>query len=227
LKFFGKEIMKALRIEKLDDVLHDFKNPAIAIAGFAGRAKRLLETGDIANVKGKITEYLDIIAQETVRMQELAVYPSIEGRERVVDLTEVLKKRFRINEEAIREQKRMNIILIQEQLQPGLYICCFPFGFERVLDNLLNNATKAIPEEGGELVINSYLKDDFACFEIRNTGKIPEENIEQIKKGEVKGRGLNIIYRFIQSVHGKLEVFTDQDSTTFRVMVPLCKENAE
>ncbi|OHE54705.1 MAG: hypothetical protein A2027_01910 [Thermodesulfovibrio sp. RBG_19FT_COMBO_41_18] len=62
-----------------------------------------------------------------------------------------------------------------------------------------------------------------ACFEIRNTGKILEENIEQIRKGEVKGRGLNIIYRFIQAIHGKLEVFTDTDSTTFRVMIPLYK----
>ena len=41
LTFFGKEIMKALRMEKLDDVLHDFKNPAIAIAGFAERARNI------------------------------------------------------------------------------------------------------------------------------------------------------------------------------------------
>jgi nitrogen-specific signal transduction histidine kinase len=39
----------------------------------------------------------------------------------------------------------------------------------------------------------------------------------------VKGRGLNIIYRFIQGIRGKLEVFTDADSTTFRVMIPLNK----
>ncbi|MEW6584830.1 MAG: GAF domain-containing protein [Nitrospirota bacterium] len=221
LTFFGKEIMKALRIEKLDDVLHDFKNPGIAIAGFARRAKRLLETEDLNSVKEKIADYLDIVVQETVRMQELAIYPNIEGRERLIDLTEVLKNRFRINEEAIREQKRTNIILVQEELKPGMNIFCSPFGFERVLDNLFDNATKAIPERGGELTIKSYQSGDMACFEIRNTGRIPEENIEQIRTGEVKGRGLNIIYRFIQAVRGKLEVFTDEDSTTFRVMIPL------
>jgi signal transduction histidine kinase len=221
LSFFGKEIMKALRIEKLDDVLHDFKNPGIAIAGFAKRAKRLLETEDLNSVKDKIDEYLDIVVQETIRMQELAFYQNIEGRERVVDLTEVLKNRFRINEEAIREQKRTNITLKKEELQPGLLIYCSPFGFERVLDNLLDNATKAIPEHGGELSIKSYRNGNIACFEICNTGKIPEESIEQIRKGEVKGRGLNIIYRFIQAIHGSLEVFTDADSTTFRVMIPL------
>ena len=221
LSFFGKEIMKALRIEKLDDVLHDFKNPGIAIAGFAKRAKGFLEKGDIESVKDKIVEYLDIIVKETLRMQELVIYPNVEGRERIVDLTEVLKSRFRINKETIREQKRTNIKLIQDELEAGLFINCSPFGFERLLDNLLDNATKAIPEEGGELSIKSYRSEGMACFEIHNTGKIPEENIEQIRKGEVKGRGLNIISRFIQGVHGKLDVFTNADSTTFRVMIPL------
>jgi len=161
--------------------------------------------------------------QETVRLQELALYQNIEGRERVLDLTEFLIKRFRVNEEAIKEQKRMNIRLIQEELQPGLLIYCSPFGFERVLDNLLDNATKAIPEQGGKLSIKSYRNRDMACFEISNTGRIPEANIEQIRRGEVKGRGLNIIYRFIQAIHGNIEVFTGTDTTTFRILIPLYK----
>jgi signal transduction histidine kinase len=216
--------MKALRIEKLDDILHDFKNPGIAIAGFAKRAKRLLEKEDIRNVKDKIAEYLDIVMNEAIRMQEIAIYPNIEGRERVIDLTEVLRSRFRINEEAMREQKRTNIVLVREELENGLYIYCYPFALERVLDNLLDNATKAVPGEGGELSIRSYRVDEMACFEIRNTGKIPEESIDQIRKGEVKGRGLNIIYRFIETMQGKLEVYTDTDSTTVRVMLPLHRE---
>jgi signal transduction histidine kinase len=224
LTFFGKEIMKALRMEKLDDVLHDFKNPGIAIAGFARRALKLLEKEDIAAVKDKIAEYLDIVVKETVRMQELATYQNIEGRERVIDLTEVLKNRFLINQEAIKEQRRMGIVMNANELQPGLLIYCSPFGLERVLDNLLDNATKAVPPQGGKLSIRSYRDGNMACIEIHNTGKIPEDNIEQIRKGDVKGRGLNIIYRFIQSNHGKLDVSTDNDSTTFRVMLPLHQE---
>ncbi|NWF97966.1 MAG: GAF domain-containing sensor histidine kinase [Nitrospirae bacterium] len=223
LTFFGKEIMKALRMEKLDDVLHDFKNPAIAIGGFAKRAIRLLQNSDLNSTKNKINEYLEIISQEALRMQELVVYPGIEGRERIIDLTEVLNSRFRINEEAIREQKRTNIILIKNELQSGLYIYCSPFGLERVMDNLFDNATKAIPENGGELSIKSYRCEDNACFEIKNTGKIDEETMAQIKKGDVKGRGLNIIYRFIQGMHGSIEVFTDDNSTTFRIKIPLYK----
>jgi len=224
LSFFGKEIMKALRIEKLDDILHDFKNPGVAIAGFAKKAKKLLEEKDIDSVKSRIAEYLDIVVSEAIRMQEITIFPNIEGRERVVDLTEVLKSRFRVNEEAIKEIRRTNIKLVQNDLQKGLFIYCYPFALERVLDNLLDNATKAISEEGGELSIKSYKMDGLACFEIRNTGKIPEVNIEQIRKGEVKGRGLNIIYRFIEGMQGNIEVFTDTDSTTFRIKMPLYRE---
>lgn len=222
LSFFGKEIMKALRIEKLDDVLHDFKNPSIAIAGFARRAKKFIESDKLEEVKDKIAEYIDIIYQEAMRIQEIFVYPSIAGRERVVDITEVLKSRFRINEEAISEQKRTNIHLVHGKLQTGLFICCYPFALERVLDNLLDNATKAIPEEGGVLSITSYRCGEMSCVKICNTGRISEEKIEQIRRGDVKGRGLNIIYRFIQGIGGRLEVSTDRDSTTFRMMIPLC-----
>jgi len=222
LNFVGKEIMKALRIEKLDDILHDFKNPGIAIAGFARRAKKLINSDNIQEVKDKIADYIDIIYQETMRIQELVIYPKIEGRERVVDTTEVLKNRFRINEEAISEQKRTNIRLEQVELQPELFICCYPFALERVLDNLLDNATKAIPQEGGVLSVKSYQRDGMSCVEISNTGRISGDKIEEIRKGDVKGRGLNIIYRFIQSLGGRLEVSTDRDSTTFRMMIPLC-----
>jgi hypothetical protein len=40
-----------------------------------------------------------------------------------------------------------------------LWIRCFPFHIERVLDKPLHNASNAIPEEGGELSVQSYRKD--------------------------------------------------------------------
>ena len=46
--FFGKELMKGLRLEKMDDILHDFKNPAIAAAGFAKRVQKILRMETIS-----------------------------------------------------------------------------------------------------------------------------------------------------------------------------------
>ncbi|MGD0917663.1 MAG: GAF domain-containing sensor histidine kinase [Thermodesulfobacteriota bacterium] len=222
--FFGKELMKGLRLEKMDDILHDFKNPAIAAAGFAKRAQKMLEEGDYPSKKEKLDQALDIIVRETSRIQELALTLHGEGREEIVDLTEKLKRRFLLNEEAIKELKRENISLMEQDLESPLWIRCFPLHIERILDNLLNNASNAIPEEGGSLTIRSYRKEPWAVAEITNTGEISEEDKGRFLLGEGKGRGLHITTRLVKRIGGKTEVESREGQTTFRLMFPLAKE---
>jgi signal transduction histidine kinase len=225
--FFGKELMKGLRLEKMDDILHDFKNPAIAAAGFAKRVQKILEDGDYPSKKEKINYALDIILKETSRIQELALTLHGEGREEIVDLTEKLKRRFLINEEAMKELKRVNVHLIMSDLESHLWVRCFPLDIERVLDNLLNNASNAIPEEGGRLSIRSYRKDSWAVAEITNTGEIRGEDRDRYLLGEGRGRGLHITTRLVKRMGGKMEIEAKEGQTTFRVMFPLVvKENA-
>jgi signal transduction histidine kinase len=221
--FFGKELMKGLRLEKMDDILHDIKNPAIAVAGFAKRVKKMMEDGEYPSKKDKVDQGLDIILKETSRIQELALTLHGEGREEAVDLTEKLKRRFLINEEAMKELKRENIRLVEGNLESPLWMRCFPLHIERVLDNLLNNASNAIPEEGGELSIQSYRKDSWAVAEITNTGQIREEDKDRYLLGEAKGRGLHITSRLIKRMGGKMEIEAKEGQTTFRVMFPLVK----
>lgn len=45
LTFLGKELMKGLRLEKMGDLLHDFRNSAIAAAGFSKRVRKMLQQG--------------------------------------------------------------------------------------------------------------------------------------------------------------------------------------
>jgi signal transduction histidine kinase len=222
--FFGKELMKGLRLEKMDDILHDFKNPAIAAAGFAKRVRKMLEDGDYPSNKEKVNQALDIIVGETSRIQELALTLHGEGREEIVDLTEKLKRRFLLNKEAINELKRENITLTELDLESPLWIRCFPLHIERVLDNLLNNASNAIPEGGGSLSIRSYRKEPWAVAEITNTGKISEEDKDRFLLGEGKGRGLHITTRLVKRIGGKTEMEAKEGQTTFRVMFPLVKE---
>jgi signal transduction histidine kinase len=221
LRFFGREIMKASRLELLDDVLHDFKNPAIAIAGFAGRARRLIESEDFEGIRKKVTSYLDIVVRETTRLQDLTFAMSVEGREEVVDLSEVSRKRYLINEETILESRRENVCVHPPELETGLLVFCPRFGLERVLDNILNNATRAIPEEGGELSLRTFPDGDMASLEVRNTGEIPHQKIEEMRRGEVQGRGLNIIYRFIQANHGKISIRNEGGQVVCTIRIPL------
>lgn len=221
LIFFGKEIMKASKLEFFSDILHDFKNPAIAVAGFARRAKKLLEANEGESTRGKLLSYLDIIGREASRLQDLALTMSGEGREEVMDLGGIARQRFQLNEEVIHEKKRDKIIVVPPELEENLFIFCPRFALERVLDNLLSNAINAIPEEGGLLLMRAYRSGDMVCLEICNSGEIPAYRIEQLHKGEVKGRGLSIIHRFVTTNHGKIKISAEDGMTTFSIMLPL------
>ncbi len=220
--FLGRELMKARKMEQLDDALHDFKNPAIATAGFARRLKKLLEKKASERSEEQIRKYVDILFEETSRIQELALSIYQVGEEQVVNLSDLLKRRFEINTEAIREQLKQNITLTEGPFDTNLKVECYPIHLERVLDNLLNNATKAIPLKGGDLKIRTYSEGEWACAEISNTGKISEEDRLKILEGEGQGRGFYIIHRIIRLLKGKIEIQEEKDNnTTFVVRLPL------
>jgi GAF domain-containing protein len=218
--FLGKELMKGLRLEKMDDILHDFKNPAIAIAGFAKRVQRALNEIPDLPQKEKIEQAMDIILQESSRIQELALTLHGEGKETTLDLTDILRKRFLINREAAREMSRRNIRHLEGELQFPLRIRGYPLHVERMFDNLLNNALHATAG-GGELSIRSYRRSAWAVAEISNTGEISEEEKERCLLGEGRGRGLHITTRLIKHLGGKLDVESEKGFTTFRVELPL------
>jgi GAF domain-containing protein len=219
--FLGKELMKGLRLERMDDLVHDFKNPAIAVAGFARRIKKMLEEGQFPSKEEKIFQYLDIVIQESLRLQDLALSLYGEGKEGIVDLTDRLKKRFLLNGETIRELGRTGIRPQEKDMVSPLWIRCFPLHIDRVLDNLLNNATAAIPEDGGELSIRSYRRDSWAVAEIQNSGFLSSEEKERILQGECRGRGLHITQRLIKQMGGKIEVESEEGKTIFRILIPL------
>jgi hypothetical protein len=220
----GREMMKVKKMERLDDALHDFKNPAIAIAGFARRLTRLLENEFEGPSREQTLRYAGILAEETRRLQELALSIYQVGEEQILNLTEILRRRFEINTEAIKEQFKQNVRIEECPCDENLLVKCYPMHLERVFDNLLNNATKAIPMQGGILSIRTYGEGDFACAEITNTGHMNENDRLKILEGEGEGRGLYITYRIMQLIRGKINLKTDQDTTTLVVCVPRCKE---
>ena len=219
--FLGRELVKAQRMEHLDDILHDFKNPTIAIAGFARRLKQLLEQKDVKKDDSKIKKYVEILLEETSRLQEMALSIYQVGKEQTVNLTHVLKKRFEINQEAIKEQLKQNVTLQEGPFHDPLYVKCYPMHLERVLDNLLNNATNAIPLQGGALAIRTYANGYWASAEISNTGIISEEERLRLLEGEGQGRGLYITHRIIRLLKGKIDIHVGRNTTTLVVRLPL------
>ncbi len=224
LLFLGRELMKAQRMERLDDILHDFKNPAIATAGFARRLKELIEKEGLKDEDSKIKKYVQILLEETSRLQEMALSLYQVGKEQVVNLTEILRNRFDINREAIKELLKQNVNLKEGPFHDPLFVQCYPIHLERILDNLLNNATNAIPIHGGTLSIRTYTDGNWACAEISNTGLISEEERLRLLEGEGRGRGIYITHRIVRLLKGKLEVRVGSDTTTLVVRLPIDQE---
>ena len=221
LTFFGKEIMKAVRLEFLGDMLHDFKNPAVAVAGLAARTRKLLDSEDLNPLREKLIYYQDVVVRETARLQDLALTMTGEGREEEIDLGRLARERFTLNVHVIEESKYTNIMIKPASIETGLIVFCPRYGLERVLDNLLNNATKAIPREGGYIAMSCFRAGEMACLEITNSGEIDQEQIEMVKRGLVLGRGLNIISRFIQNHHGNLGIVSYEGVSIFTIKLPL------
>jgi signal transduction histidine kinase len=219
--FFGRELIKAQKMERLDDTLHDFKNPAIAIAGFARRLKRFLDQGSIEKDSLTIKKYVDILLEETSRLQEMALSIYHVGKEKPVNLSEVLRNRFEINKEAIKEMLKQNVTLEEGPFQDPLYVQCYPLQLERILDNLLNNATNAIPLLGGTLSVRTYADGNWACVEITNSGVVSEQERSRLLEGEGEGRGLYITHRIVRILKGKIDVMVGKETTTVLVRFPI------
>jgi signal transduction histidine kinase len=167
-----------------------------------------------------ISKYVDILLEETSRLQEMALSIYHVGKEQLVDLSTVLRKRFEINTEAIREQLKQNVTLKEGPFHDPLPVRCYPLHLERILDNLLNNATNAIPLQGGVLSIRTYREGGWACAEITNTGLLSEEERLRLLEGEGQGRGLYITHRIIRLLNGRIDIRVGQDTTTLVVQLP-------
>lgn len=218
--FLGRELVKAQKMEQLDDALHDFKNPAIATAGFARRLKSLIQKDDLESSREQIQKYVDILLEETSRLQELAMGVYAVGEEEVVDFSRMVQNRVEINKEAIKELLKQDVALKQGPYDWDLRVKCHLVHIERVFDNLLNNATKAIPLKGGLLTVKTYAHGEWACAEISNSGEMSEQDQMKSLEGAGEGRGLYITYRILRLINGKMDIRSENGATTFVVSFP-------
>lgn len=121
------------------------------------------------------------------------------------------------------------------QVEPG----CPPIlgngrALEQVFNNLINNATQAMSESGGQLALKiQNLGNGYLDASVADTGPgIPKENLDHIfqpfftTNRNGTGLGLAITKRIISAHKGSIRVDSFPGGTVFRVQLP-CVENKE
>lgn len=224
--FLGMELIKGLRLERLHDLLHDSKNIGISLAYFTKRIQNILRKEKYPENE-KLNQAMEIILEESNRLQGLFLALFAEGEEETVDLTEIVRRRFLFYRETMKEMKRDNIHFIQNELATSLRVRCIPSDIERIVNNLLSNAISAVPDEGGELSVRTYQEDSWAVMEIANTGRVSKEELEQYLRGEEdgrkkrKGRGLHICNELVRNMGGEIGVEVKDGFVIFRILFPM------
>lgn len=221
--FLGMELIKGLRLERLHDLLHDSKNIGIALSYFTKRIQTILKKENYLKNE-KLNKAVEIILEESNRLQDLFHTLFREEKEADVDPTEIARRRFLFYQETMKEMKRDHIRFIQNGMATSLRVRCDPSNIERVIDNLLSNATLAIPDEGGEVSVRMYQENSWIVIEIANTGRVLKEEIERHLRGEEqgkrKGRGLHICNQLVGNMGGEIDAEVKEGSVIFRVKLP-------
>ena len=226
LLFLGMELIKGLRLERLHDLLHDSKNIGISLAYFTKRIQNILKKEKYPENE-KLNQAVEIILEGSNRLQSLFLSLFAEGKEEIVDLAEIVRRRFLFYQETMKEMKRDNIHFVQKELASSLRVRCIPSNIERIVNNLLSNAISAIPDEGGELSIQTFQKNSWVVIEIANPGRVSKEEIEEFLRGDEegakkrKGRGLHICNQLVRNMGGEIGVEVKEGFVIFQILLPM------
>lgn len=168
---------------------------------------------EIANLKTIIGRFSDFSKMPAPQFQS-------------VDLNEMVRSVVQLFQGQLNEQ----VTRIEPELQLGEVspVSADPALLRRVIENLVLNAIDAMPE-GGKLTFRTTKDDQFAVFELADTGKgLTPEECERIftpyytTKQHGTGLGLAIAQSVVSDHHGRISVSSRKDQgTTFHVELPL------
>jgi signal transduction histidine kinase len=232
LKAYEERIMKAERLaisgELTSSVIHEIKNPLVAIGGFA---RNLLQSKAIS---GAERDKLEIIMNEALRLErylenlqlKVSALKLEEG-----DINQVLED----NCQLLQKDFEVRNITILRSLAPDLPRSLFDVvKIHEVFLNIFQNAVEAI-DENGVIRVSSWRDSDKISIEISDNGKgISSDHIPKIftpfytTKDEGSGLGLAFAQRIVKDHGGSISVASSEGKgATFLVTLPLVKAPKE
>jgi len=229
LKANEERMMKAERLaisgELTSSVLHEIKNPLVAIGGFA---KQLFES---ESVTGSDREKLEIIMNESLRLERYLEALQFEvgklSLERS-DLNQVLENNCNLLRGDLVEKN----ITLQKSFAPDLPPCDMDVvKIHEAFINIIQNSLEAV-DGGGIIRIQTSLDTERIRIEIYDNGRgISQDNISRIftpfftTKEQGSGLGLAFAHRIIKDHGGNITVTSSEgEGTTFVITLPVARE---
>jgi hypothetical protein len=232
LKAYEERMMKAERLaisgELTSSVIHEIKNPLVAIGGFA---RNLLQSNGVA---GPDRDKLEIIMNEALRLERYL--ESLQSKVSEIkleegDINQVIEDNCQLLQKDFEERG----ITILKSLAPDLPHCHFDVvKIHEVFLNIIQNAIEAI-RDSGVVRLSTWLDSDKICVQISDNGKgIPNDQIYKIftpfftTKEEGSGLGLAFAQRIVKDHGGNISVTSSEGrGATFLVTLPYVKEPKE
>lgn len=196
-------------------VTHEIRNPLTVIKMEAQKIKpEAIDPEKIEKCKELILKHSSRIELIVEKMLGLAKVKEVQKKK--IDLNQVAEDVLLLfNFNNIKVEKELNLVPpIRGDIEE----------IERVLINIIQNATEAMPKKGA-LKIKTYPDKTKVRLEISDTGKgIPKENLTKIfdpffsSRHEGTGLGLSIVYRIIREHGGNISVNSEEGKgSTFKI----------
>ncbi len=205
-------------------IVHDIKNPLIAIGGLVSNLYRKEEDP-------RKKEKLALILREVERLQKLLQDINQFGRTlkldlKEIDLRELCQEALKIYQARFKE-KGIHVRFKAPDYPLKLHLD--EMRFKEVLFNLMQNALEAMPQ-GGELELEIRPQEKEVYIFIRDTGPgLSEEVLKHLftpffttkKKGT--GLGLSISRRIVEAHGGEIKGRNYQKGAEFVIILPLTR----
>lgn len=214
------------------DIAHDLRTPLSVISGYteALQEDKLSGSPEIYQVMHQQAVQLNVLIEDlrTLSLLDAGEYSFKSRKVQVGDLIETTAAAFRGS--ALEKQAAIRLEIEKDLAAVDLD----PVRFAQVLENLISNALKAIPE-GGLITLSAEHRTNQIFIEVRDDGPgIPSEDLPHIfdrfyrvdksrtDSGSSSGLGLAIARKLVEAQGGEIGVSSAVgQGTVFRIVFPV------
>lgn len=225
-----------LKTDFVHTVSHDLRSPLTAVLGYT---ELIARTGTLTSQQqdflGKIQSSVHHITTLVNDLLDLGrLEAGFDTRRERVDFENVLNYTLDTFDVQVKQKKIKLVVKVTENLPP---LRANPIRIRQMLDNLVGNAIKYVPEDG-RVYVGIYQEDQQIILEVKDSGPgIPPDEQSRIfdkfyRASNVpdsavgSGLGLAIVKSIVESHQGRVWVESDLDEgTTFFVVLPTYEQS--